>query len=99
MGPHEATPTPQNSPGSVQAPHSNRATPPSQGSDSSQVGPIRYRTLNDLFDSTEELYDYEYNGVCMLAIDEPTSVDEALEEQCWIDAMKTELLSIQENNT
>lgn len=59
VGPHEATPTPQNSLGSVQAPHPNWATPPSQGSDSSQEGPIRYRTLNDLFDSTEELYDYE----------------------------------------
>ena len=37
--------------------------------------------------------------VFVLAADDPTSVDEALEEQCWIDAMKTELLSIQENNT
>jgi hypothetical protein len=35
----------------------------------------------------------------LLAADEPVGVDEALEEQCWIDAMKNELLSIQENNT
>jgi hypothetical protein len=52
-----------------------------------------------LFDSTEEIHDFEYSGVCLLAADEPVGVDEALEEQCWIDAMKNELLSIQENNT
>lgn len=41
---------------------------------------MRYRSLNDLFDSTEEIHDYEYSGLCMLAADEPNGVDEALEE-------------------
>lgn len=35
----------------------------------------------------------------MLAADEPASVEAALEENCWKDAMKAELQSIRENNT
>jgi len=35
----------------------------------------------------------------MLAADEPMGVDEALEEECWREAMNCELQSIQENNT
>jgi hypothetical protein len=55
--------------------------------------------LTDLFDTTDEILDYEYSGLCLLAADEPASVDEALEEDCWKDAMKAELQSINENNT
>lgn len=33
----------------------------------------------------------------MLAGDEPTSVEHALKEQCWKDALKAELQSITEN--
>lgn len=35
----------------------------------------------------------------MLVADEPASVEEALEENCWKDATNTELQSIKENNT
>jgi hypothetical protein len=35
----------------------------------------------------------------MLAADEPIDVNEALEENCWTEAMKSELQSIQNNNT
>ena len=55
--------------------------------------------MNDLFDSTDEILDHEYSGVCMLAADEPIGVNEALEESCWLEAMEKELQSIQENDT
>lgn len=59
---------------------------------------MRFRTLSNLFDSTEEVLDYEYSGVCMLAADEPLGVQDALEEECWVEAMRSELQSIQSNN-
>lgn len=80
MAPHETTPSPQHSSGTVQAQNHGLQTPQSQGSENSDQGPVRYRSLNDLFDSTEEIHDYEYSGLCMLAADEPNGVYEALEE-------------------
>ena len=77
----------------------NWATPPSNHSEDTFGGPLRFRTLDDLFGSTEEVQDYEFSGVCLLAADEPSGVDEALEEECWLEAMNNELKSIQENNT
>jgi hypothetical protein len=96
-GQHDATPGSQVNDNQAQA--HNFATPPSNHSEDTFGGPLRFRTLNDLFDSTEELEDFEYSGVCMLAADEPVDVDEALEGKCWVEAMKSELLSIQNNNT
>jgi hypothetical protein len=52
-----------------------------------------------LFDHTEEVEDYEYSGLCLLAADEPVSVEQALEETCWKDAMQAELQAIRDNNT
>lgn len=49
-----------------------------------------------MFDTTEEIEDYEYSGLCLLVAEEPTSVDEAL-EKCWKNAVVLE--SIVENNT
>jgi hypothetical protein len=37
--------------------------------------------------------------MCLLAADEPSSVDEALEEKCWREAMQAEIQSIHENKT
>jgi hypothetical protein len=37
--------------------------------------------------------------MCLLAANEPSSVDEALEEKCWREAMQAELQSIHENKT
>lgn len=99
MGHDEATPNSQNSPGSTAAQGGIFATPPSQDSENTYGGTLRFRTLNDLFDSTNEVIDYEYSGVCMLAADEPLGVDEALDEECQMEAMKTKLQSIQSNNT
>jgi hypothetical protein len=44
-----------------------------------------------LLDSTEEVQNFEYSGMCLLAADEPVSVEAALEDKCWRDAMKAEL--------
>lgn len=74
-------------------------TPPSHDSSFSSQGVYRYRSLNDLYDSTDQDLDFEYSGVCMLAADEPTSVDQALEQACWRQAMEEEMKSIVKNNT
>ncbi|GKB80073.1 ribonuclease H-like domain, reverse transcriptase, RNA-dependent DNA polymerase [Tanacetum coccineum] len=50
----------------------------------------RLRTLNDLYENTEEL---------LLAEDEPKNYKEASTDQKWIEAMKVELDSINRNNT
>ncbi|GJZ10533.1 hypothetical protein Tco_0545292 [Tanacetum coccineum] len=53
--------------------------------------PLRgFRTLNDLYENTEEL---------LLAEDEPKNYKEASSDQKWIEAMKAELDSINRNNT
>jgi len=67
------------------------ATPPQGQSVDSEGAPLRYKTLSELFDETHEVEDYEYSNMCLLAADEPVSVDEALEEECWKSAMETEL--------
>jgi hypothetical protein len=58
-----------------------------------EEGPVRFRTLADMFDSTDEITDFEYSGVCMLAADEPTNVEQALGENCWKEAMEIEMQS------
>jgi hypothetical protein len=45
--------------------------------------PVHFRTLSDLFDATEEIHDYEYSGLCLVAAEEPKNVDEALEQAYW----------------
>jgi histone deacetylase 1/2 len=85
-------------PPTPQAPKIQWATPPTDaGVDSEGVG-LRFRTLSDLLNSIE-VHDFEYSGMCLLAADEPSSVDEALEEKCCREAMQAELQSIHENKT
>ncbi|GJV99399.1 ribonuclease H-like domain, reverse transcriptase, RNA-dependent DNA polymerase [Tanacetum coccineum] len=53
--------------------------------------PLRgFRTLNDLYENTEEL---------LLAEDKPKNYKEASSDQKWIEAMKVKLDSINRNNT
>jgi len=75
------------------------ATPQTRRSSDSDGVPLRYRTLSNLYDTTDEIHDYEFSGVCLYAAEEPRSVEEALLEQCWKDAMMTEMNSIQSNRT
>nr|GEZ90739.1 ribonuclease H-like domain, reverse transcriptase, RNA-dependent DNA polymerase [Tanacetum cinerariifolium] len=67
----------------------------SAGSTSSSTGvgaPKRYRTLTDLYDETNEVL---LLNVC----EEPTSYSMACKQEEWKEAMKTELDSIERNNT
>jgi len=85
-----------NSPGGAGA---HWVTPPGeQSSESDELTP-RFRSLSNLYDTTEEIQNFEYSGLCLLATYEPASVEEALEEECWRKAMEAELQSIEENNT
>ena len=52
-----------------------------------------------MYDTTDEIHDYEFSGECLYAAEEPRSVEEALLEQCWKDAMMIEMNSIQSNRT
>jgi hypothetical protein len=99
VAPNEAAPNSPNTPASSQGQNQGWVTPPGQNSGSLDKGPVKFRTLRDLFDSIEEVLDYEYNGVCMLAADEPANVEQALEETCWKDAMRAKLEAIVKNNT
>ena len=60
---------------------------------------LRYRTIPDLLDSTDELHEFEYSGLCLVAAEEPRSVDEALTKQCWRQAMQSEMQAIEDNRT
>jgi hypothetical protein len=43
--------------------------------------------------------DYHYSGMCLLAAEEPASVEDALKDQAWKGAMQDEMDSILENHT
>ena len=72
---------------------------PLSAQESGSKAPLRYRRLSDLFEETEEMQNFEYSGLCLLAADEPANVEQALEEKCWRDAMSAELKSIANNDT
>jgi hypothetical protein len=75
------------------------ATPPTGQSVDSEGAPLGYRTIPNLLDTTDELQDFEYSGLCLVAVEEPRSVEEALTEQCWRQAMQTEMQAIEANQT
>jgi hypothetical protein len=74
-------------------------TPQLEWSSNSEGVPTGYRNISNLYDTTEEIHDFEYSGVCFHAAEEPRSVEVALSEQCWREAMMTEMNSIQSNKT
>jgi hypothetical protein len=75
------------------------ATPPSNASEDSDGAPRRYRTIPNLLDTTEEVLGFEYSGTCLVAVEEPRSVEEAMEDGCWRRAMQAEMKAIEENKT
>ena len=93
-GSNQSTP-----PGSPSAQVVEFATPPTGDTVSSEGVPMRFRTLDNINDTTDEVHDFEYSGLCYLTAKEPRSVDEALNEQCWREAMVAEMNSIQANRT
>jgi hypothetical protein len=90
--PNQATPQ-----GSPTTPATEFASPPTGETVDSEGVPMRFRSLQNIFDTTDEIH--EYSGLCFLATEEPSSVDEALGEQCWRMAMEVEMESIQSNKT
>lgn len=60
------------------------------GSVDSEGAPLRYRMISDLLDSTDEVQ-MEYSGLCLVAAEELSSVQEAMSELCWRNAMQTEM--------
>lgn len=91
---NQATP-----PGSPAAQEVEFATPPTGESMNSEGVQLRFRTLDNINDTTDEVNDFEYSGLCYLAAEEPRSVEGALSEQCWREAMVAEMDSIQANKT
>ena len=90
------TPPGQVVPGSVPI---QWVSPPTDASEGSDEAPRRYRMLSDILDSSDEVQGFEYSGACFLAADEPKSVDDALTEAHWREAMQAEMKSIEENRT
>ena len=93
-GSNQSTP-----PGSPPAQAIEFATPPIGNTVDSEGVPMRFRKIQNINDTSDEVHDFEYSGVCFFAAEEPRSVDEALTEQCWRDAMSAEMNSIQANKT
>ena len=60
---------------------------------------MRFRTIPDLLDATEEMQNFQYSGVCLSIMYEPAAVEEAMKEDCWSQAMKSELQAIEDNKT
>jgi hypothetical protein len=98
MGPN-ASPSQAAPPGVLLAQGIEFVTPPtSESVDSDGVG-LRFRTVQNIIDSTDEVQGFEYSGLCYFAAEEPRSVEEALSKQCWKNAMLTEMNTIQSNKT
>jgi hypothetical protein len=74
------------------------ATPPTGAEEDSEGVPLRYRTIPDLLDSTVP-FQLEYSGLCLVAAEEPNSVEQALTESYWRDAMQAEMKAIEANRT
>uniref|UniRef100_A0ACD5TXY1 Uncharacterized protein n=1 Tax=Avena sativa TaxID=4498 RepID=A0ACD5TXY1_AVESA len=73
-------------------------TPPTDESHDSEGVTLRYRKHQELLDTTEPC-ELEYSGLCLVAAEEPASVELALKEACWKQAMDEELSSIRDNQT
>jgi hypothetical protein len=96
---HDAVPSSPHTPLTSTAQTTGMVSPPVQSPQFSEGVPLRYRTLANLFDSTEEIQDFEYSGLCMLAADEPKNFEQAIEQDCWRNAMEEEIKSIHQNET
>jgi hypothetical protein len=60
---------------------------------------MRYRRLSCVYDATEDDVVQEPHEQCMLAAEEPLSIDEAIADEAWRTAMDEEMASITENKT
>uniref|UniRef100_A0ACD6A2Q2 Uncharacterized protein n=1 Tax=Avena sativa TaxID=4498 RepID=A0ACD6A2Q2_AVESA len=65
------------------------------------IHPMQTRSRDGIFKPNPKYTDndYDYSGLCLLAAEEPASVDEALEDPVWKKAMQEEMDSIIGNHT
>jgi hypothetical protein len=73
--------------------------PPTGGLEDSEGVLLRYRTVADLLDSTNVVDDIEYSVVCLVATEEPSLVEEALNHDSWGEAVKVEMKAIEDSRT
>lgn len=73
------------------------AMPPTNKCLDSDGAPLKYQTIPNLLDTKEEVQGFEYSGLCLVAAEEPRTVDEALSENCWRRAMQSEMQAIEAN--
>jgi hypothetical protein len=95
------TASPPTSPTTPPSPVVEFATPPSNASQPSpgEEAPRRYRTLEDLFDATEEVSPEDDDVICLLTTEEPATFAEAEKDKAWRAAMLEEMASIEANET
>jgi hypothetical protein len=95
-----SSPAPPATPAMPPPPLVEFATPPSNATVPSpgEEAPHRYRTLENLFDTTEEV-DLAYSDVCLLTADEPATFARAEKDKLWQAAMMEEMASIETNQT
>ncbi|KAK8951630.1 hypothetical protein KSP39_PZI004097 [Platanthera zijinensis] len=104
--PHRGSPAASASPAANSSPATctlHRGSPaasasPTSEATSSSSGPIRFRSLEEIYGETEEMQEEEA-GLCFFAAGEPTTYEEAKDDQSWKRAMEEELNSIRDNNT
>jgi hypothetical protein len=72
--------------------------PPTTLDTESSYGPRGLRELDDIYNETVPV-EIEYSGLCLFGQEEPSNHLEAMRENCWKQAMKEELTSIEENRT
>ena len=77
------------------------ATPPDDDSERHDLDHTltRYRKMKHVLAELDAVAEEEHVGLCLVAAEEPDSVDEALDEARWKRAMHAELAAIRDNAT
>jgi Reverse transcriptase (RNA-dependent DNA polymerase) len=70
----------------------------SDAREKSQQTPVRLRSLEDIYGETEPVH-MLYLDVCLLGAEEPRNVTEAKQDENWLQAMREEIDSINNNQT
>jgi hypothetical protein len=91
--------TPAREPVTPSGPGVDFATPPSHDSnlDPASVGPHRYRSITNLYNTTLQTEEEETLG--LIAAEEPASLEAVLYNPAWRGAMEVDLKSIEDNAT
>uniref|UniRef100_A0ACD5YKV7 Uncharacterized protein n=3 Tax=Avena sativa TaxID=4498 RepID=A0ACD5YKV7_AVESA len=85
-------------PATPDEPDDGWASPPAGESRDTEGVPLRFKTVEHLMEHAPVRM-LEYSGLCLSAAEEPASVEEALAEPAWRNAMEAEMESIRSNDT